>query len=225
MNEQELAEIKERYAKLGDEDANVIHRLLEKIDWLIASLHNRDVSLETYRIEVEQAQVEIARLRTERNEARRALGQAAMEINVAGPVDHRIRVLRKELSDAIDKAQTRCEKYLKIAKELTRQKRVLFEQNERLIDMNIEASGVIRELKVKLADTPEEQAENNESAWLAAMSGTWYDKYQQSITEIEQLKLQLAQANAALGIVDPALGTGAFLAGLENPPYGEKDGE
>lgn len=34
MNEQELAEIKERYAKLGDEDANVIHRLLEKIEQL-----------------------------------------------------------------------------------------------------------------------------------------------------------------------------------------------
>lgn len=34
MNEQELAEIKERYAKLGDEDANIIHRLLEKIEQL-----------------------------------------------------------------------------------------------------------------------------------------------------------------------------------------------
>ena len=40
--------------------------------------------------------------------------------------------------------------------------------------------------------------------------------------EIANLRLRLAQANAALGIVDPALGTGAFLG---NPPYDEKGGD
>lgn len=45
------------------------------------------------------------------------------------------------------------------------------------------------------------------------------------LLEIANLRLRLAQANAALGIVDPALGTGAFLAGLENPPYDEKGGD
>lgn len=39
---------------------------------------------------------------------------------------------------------------------------------------------------------------------------------------VEQLKLQLAQAKAAISIVDPATGTGAFLG---NPPYGVRDGE
>lgn len=184
MNEQELAEIKERYAKLGDEDANVIHRLLEKIEQL-----NTEIGLVVKEALADQALLgemiagagqvnaelkdlrnDNARLKTELYEARRSLGKAAMEINVAGPVDHRIRILRTELNEA----------FLKVQAENARLKHEI-EVAERLDDLRM--------------------------------------------LEIANLRLRLAQANAALGIVDPALGTGAFLTGLENPPYGEKDGE
>jgi hypothetical protein len=45
---------------------------------------------------------ELARLREENKRLGNALSKAAMEINCAGPVDHRIRVLRDALSTEID---------------------------------------------------------------------------------------------------------------------------
>ena len=108
MNEQELAEIKERYAKLGDEDANVIHRLLEKIDWLIASLHNRDVILEVYRIEVEQlnkrlinSEREVDRLRAALENALRFAAQRANHYWIHSAAASDFEKLAKMISEAL----------------------------------------------------------------------------------------------------------------------------
>jgi hypothetical protein len=49
----------------------------------------------------ESAEAEVARLQQERDEARQALAEAAREINCAGPVAHRIRVLRQEFAAAL----------------------------------------------------------------------------------------------------------------------------
>ncbi len=74
--------------------------------------------------------------------------------------------------------------------------RTLQQQNQRLQELNVEQMGQIRELQVQLADTPEQQAENNQSAWLAAMSGTHYDNLLKAQAEIKRLesenKIQLA---------------------------------
>ena len=57
-------------------------------------------------------------------------------------------------------------------------------QIERLSEMSVEQMGTIRELNVQLASTPEEMRENAESAWLAGMSGTHYEKLQEARKEI-----------------------------------------
>ncbi len=69
--------------------------------------------------------------------------------------------------------------------------KTLQQQNQRLQELNVEQMGQIRELQVQLADTPEQQAENNQSAWLAAMSGTHYDNLLKAQAEIELLRAEL----------------------------------
>jgi hypothetical protein len=64
-------------------------------------------------------------------------------------------------------------------------------QIERLSEMSVEQMGTIRELNVQLASTPEEMRENAESAWLAGMSGTHYEKLQEARKEIERLRAAL----------------------------------
>lgn len=59
--------------------------------------------------------IENERLVKERDEARRNLGKAAMEIEVAGPVDHRIRVLKKELSEENERLRAALENALRFA--------------------------------------------------------------------------------------------------------------
>lgn len=66
--------------------------------------------------------------------------------------------------------------------------KTLQQQNQRLQELNVEQMGQIRELQVQLADTPEQQAENNQSAWLAAMAGTHYDNLLKSQAEIKRLE-------------------------------------
>jgi len=66
--------------------------------------------------------------------------------------------------------------------------KTLQEQNQRLQELNVEQMSQIRELQVQLADTPEQQAENNQSAWLAAMSGTHYDNLIKAQAEIKRLE-------------------------------------
>ncbi len=54
-------------------------------------------------LDIQRAEIE--KLKLELHDVQRALGKAAMEINVAGPVDHRIRILRSELMGDIWKLQ------------------------------------------------------------------------------------------------------------------------
>jgi hypothetical protein len=50
---------------IKDGDGKFIFHAAADIDYLLATLHNKDVALEAYRIEVETAQTEIARLTAE----------------------------------------------------------------------------------------------------------------------------------------------------------------
>lgn len=55
------------------------------------------------------------------------------------------------------------------------------------------AFGGIRELQAQLAETPEEQREMAESAWLAGMDGTWYAKLQEAQKLVADLRGALRQ--------------------------------
>jgi len=94
------------------------------------------------------------------------------------------------------------------------------EQIERLSEMSVEQMGTIRELNVQLASTPEEMRENAESAWLAGMSGTHYEKLQEARKEIERLRAALEQLAAPKRYLAIAAGTHInFYVG--NAPDGE----
>lgn len=79
--------------------------LMTPDEWAKLSAENRHrynlLVQEIQQLQGENARLlsEVERLNAELNKVRIALGKAAMEINVVGPVDHRIRVLRAEMSE------------------------------------------------------------------------------------------------------------------------------